>query len=167
MGAYGWKLILEILNYPLQPTSGRLYFAGLSLRNHCTSVVFSIHCARNHCSDVFGGHWALAMSARTCFEAIQRSKSLLEQASFSLTAFANTALALPFSHIAVEIIAPACSAATGRLKSLFGCASMPFTVRKSLLGHASLRSTAFEIANTGRSNLLPGRASKPCSARNH
>ena len=74
-----------------------------STRKHCTGAASSTACskslperapeplgARNHCSSLLFGSWALHITARACFlerlKATERSKSVLEHASFSFDA---------------------------------------------------------------------------------
>ena len=65
-------------------------------------------CAKHHCAAVLDSHWALEITARACFEATWRSKSLLEQTSFF---FDNPRkhhnIGVHCSHKANEIIARA------------------------------------------------------------
>ena len=62
------------------------------------STAQGVLCARNLCSALLGSHWVLAVIARSCFEATERSKSLLELSSLFSTAFQNSTPVLFFRY---------------------------------------------------------------------
>ena len=69
--------------------TGRLQTASAALENTAQAQLFRLS-ARNHCSNVLRSHWAFEITARACFlerlKATERSKSVLEHASFSFEA---------------------------------------------------------------------------------
>ena len=84
--------------------------------------------ARNHCLGVLCSRWALEITGWAGSEATWRSNSLLELAVFCVIAFEINALAF-FLHIALDITARACSAATGHSKAWPGRSSKPWSGR--------------------------------------
>ena len=74
--------ISQIVHSPLEKAPGNAQKLGWAFEDHCCGVI--------------GGHWAFEIIARACFETTESSKSRLEQAFFSSTAFKNSALALLF-----------------------------------------------------------------------
>ena len=75
------RLLISIFSAPL--ATRKVQTASTALENTALAQLFRFS-VRNHCSNVLRSHWALEITARACFEATWRSKSLLEHDSFVL-----------------------------------------------------------------------------------